>query len=192
MIYKAIVLAAVTAAMLAGCTPNYGVVSATSGLEVGNQAPDIQYTTIKGKKVDFNKVRYSTAVLAFIEVPGSNCCWLSPDVVKIANEVFDLPVTVVQVTLPTSPCPHGEGCVEVCKIRNRGLISMCDSSRIAWKAFGQPKGNTVILIDKSGKVIQTAPLASSGALVAKAAEMGQAFKDKETNEDEMRVKLYTE
>ena len=190
MIYKAMVLVAVSAAMLAGCAPNYGTVTATSGLEVGSQTPDIQYTTVKGKKVDFNKVRYSTAVMVFIEVPGTNCCWVSPEVVKIANEVWNLPVTVVQVTLPTSPCPHGEGCVEVCKIRNRGLISMCDSSKIAWKAFGQPKGNTVLLIDKSGKIIQKASLADSAALVSKAESMGQALKEKEINEDEIREKIY--
>jgi hypothetical protein len=179
----------ILAAALAGCSQSdQGVITKVSGPEIGKQVPALQFVTTQGKKRDFDKVRYPYAILVFTSPPGETCCWLDPRVIAVADEFYNLPVSVVQLSEPTSKCPHGEGFNETCHLRKAGLMSLCDSSRIAWNAFGQPSSGTVLLIDRDNKIIDRATLNDMTSLVMKAQDLGRALKRERPLDD--RIDIY--
>lgn len=161
---------------LAGCAPTSGVITGTSGPQVGSLAPDVQYVSAEGKHGDFNKARYPVAVIAFSAPEGANCCWLDPKVVNVAGQLWDLPVTVAQFSLPKGKCPHGQGCMEACNLRKGGLMSLCDAQRLAWNAYGQPAPGSLILIGPDNKILVTGSLDNPKAVLDEARNLGQAEK----------------
>ncbi|MCL5278350.1 MAG: hypothetical protein M1376_00390 [Planctomycetes bacterium] len=131
---------------LAGCAPTSGVITGTStpAWYAGAVAPDVQYKSLEGKQASFNKIRQPVAIVAFVAPPGTACCWLEPTVVNLAGQLWDLPMTVAQFSEPTSKCPHGAGCVEVCNLHKGAVMSLCDAQKLAWKAYDKPAPETLI------------------------------------------------
>ena len=168
--------AAVCAALLAGCAERSGVATEASPPQVwaaGPEVPDIQYTARDGQTRDFNKVRYPVTLVAFSAPQGSNCCWLDPRVAKIWDDLRNLPVTMAQFSLPTSRCPHGPGCVEGCNLHKGRLMTICDSHRVAWKAFGRPDPGSLILIERGGRIVKIGTLDHPKSIVAEALKLGR-------------------
>ena len=138
---KVIILLLASMMILAGCAtkPTSGVVGWKSGtFSVGSYAPDIPFTSVDGKKTTFHKVRQPIAIVAFTSPPAEECCWVRPDLLSLTKRFKVLPVTVAQVSVPTSKCPHGADCVKVCNLGKANLISLCDADRKAWNAHDQP------------------------------------------------------
>jgi hypothetical protein len=166
--------------VLAGCMPTSGVVtetSGTTGAQIGSVAPDVEYKSMEGKQANFRKARAPIAVIAFVAPAGTACCALDPRVVNIADRVWDLPVTVAQFSLPTSQCPHGPGCVEVCNLRKGHVMALCDAQRLAWNAYGKPAPGTLILIGSDNRIVAKASLSDPKTLVDQARKLGQVEKD---------------
>ena len=159
---------------LTGCAngPHSGVVGWNKGFSSGSFAPDIPFTSAEGKEIRFNEIREPVTILAFTSPPSRNCCSLRPELVELAKRFRHLPITVVQISLPTTECPHGPGCSESCNIINENLVTLCDPARIAWKAYNQPKPNTVILIDKNDKIVDIQSINNLKVLADKAEKMG--------------------
>jgi hypothetical protein len=162
-----------------GCkpVPRAGVVE-WQGPHVGASARDIPFTATDGTQTTFHEVRAPIALIAFVSPPGDMCCWLSPQLLNLTNRFENLPVSVAQISMPQSPCPHGPGCVEMCRLGETKLFSFCDSDGIAWKAYGEPKAGTVILIDQSDKVVATGSLDNLGPMADKAYQMGKDLHNK--------------
>ncbi|MCK4887097.1 MAG: hypothetical protein KAS96_06890, partial [Planctomycetes bacterium] len=55
------------------------------------------------------------------------------------------------------------------------LVLLCDSDRIAWKAYNQPKLNTVILINEDNKIVDIQPIGNLKALADKAEKMSEGI-----------------
>lgn len=165
---------------LAGCAPTSGVITGTSvpAWYAGTMAPDVEYKSLEGKQASFNKVRQPVAIVAFVAPPGTACCSLEPKLVNLANQLWDLPVTVAQFSLPTDKCPHGPGCVEVCNLRQGRVMSLCDAQKLAWRAYGQPAPGTVILIGPDNKMVTKGSLSDPQAVVTEAKRLGQIEKDR--------------
>jgi len=98
-----------------GSPSGSGLITGTStpGWYAGTIAPDVEYKSMEGNQVSFKKVRQPVTLIAFTAPEGASCFALDPKVVNIANQVWDLRVTVAQFSLPASKCPHGPGYVEV-------------------------------------------------------------------------------
>jgi hypothetical protein len=164
---------------VAGCMPTSGVITETSGMtgaSVGSTAPDVEYKSMEGKQASFNQAREPVAVIAFVAPKGAACCALDPRVVNLADQVWDLPVTVAQFSLPTSKCPHGPGCTEVCHLRQGRVMSLCDAERLAWNAYGKPAPGTLILVGSDHKIVAKAALRSPQTIVEEARKLGQIEK----------------
>jgi len=144
--------------LLTGCAttepkPTSGVVGFGKDYQIGSVAPDIPFVSVQGKRTSFRKVSQPIAILAFTSSTGEACCRLVPDLVTLASRFKNYPITVAQISLPTSECSHGPGCTEVCNIDDAHLVSLCDADRIAWIAYGRPKPDTVFLINNNNKII---------------------------------------
>jgi hypothetical protein len=174
---------------VAGCVSTSGVITGTSapGGYVGTVAPDVEYKSLEGKQVGFNKVRQPIAIVAFVAPAGATCCWLEPRVVNLSNQLWDLPVTVAQFSEPTSKCPHGPGCVEVCNLHKGGVMALCDAQKLAWKAYGKPAPGTLILIGSDNKIVATGSLSNSGPLLAQAERLGQQQKESMPGGDRLGI-----
>lgn len=156
-----------------GCASTSGVITGTSGPEVGSIAPDVEYRSLQGHQASFHQVRQPIAIIAFVAPEGASCCWLEPRVVNLANEFRDLPVTVAEFSLPTSQCPHGPGCVEACNLHQGRVMSLCDAQRLAWKAYGKPAPGTLILIGRENQILAKGSLSNPNALVAEARRLAE-------------------
>jgi hypothetical protein len=177
---KTALIIVVSAMILAGgCTPapRAGVVGWEGAMPTGSLAKDIPFTAIDGTKTTFHKVRGPIAILAFVSPPADQCCWISPELLNLSNRFEGLPISIAQISLPTAKCSHGPGCTEMCRLGKTRLFSFCDSDRIAWKAYGQPKPGTVILIDQADKVVATGSLDNLTAVADKANEKGQRLRE---------------
>jgi hypothetical protein len=179
---------------VAGCasTPREGVISGVTspgGANVGTTAPDVKYRSLEGKETGFNRVRRPVAIVAFVAPEGPNCCWLEPRVVTMADQLWDLPVTVAQFSLPTSQCPHGPGCVEVCNMRQNRVMSLCDAQRLTWNAYGKPAPGTLILIGADGKIAMKGSRSDPKPVVGAAKRLGQIEKDRSAPGGE-RMQIY--
>jgi len=178
---------------LAGCMPTSGVItkaSGTSGLQIGSVVPDVEYESMAGKQTSFNKARQAVAVIAFVTPQGAACCSLDPKVVNIADQLWEVPVTVAEFSLPTSECPHGPGCVEACNLRKGRVMSLCDAGRLAWNAYGKPAPGTLILVGPDNKVVAKASLSDPGALVDEARRLGQIQKKEQRGPGGGRLDIY--
>ena len=159
---------------LAGCAnePHTGVVGWKKDFSSGSFAPDIPFTSAEGKEIRFNEIREPIAILAFISPPSQKCCSLRPDLVGLANRFKHLPITVAQISLPSTECPYGPGCSESCDIIDDNLVALCDSARIAWKSYNQPNLDAVILVNEDNKVVDIQPMSNLKVLADKAEKMG--------------------
>ena len=166
--------------LASGCAqlPRGGVV-VPGGPEVtsSSRVPDITFVTNDGETTTLDKVRKPITIIGFVAPSGEACCALSPELVDLTTHYWHLPVTVVQVSQPTSACPHGPGCSEKCNLHEGSLVALCDSKRVAWKAFAQPKLNTVFLIDEHGRLLDQASIHNLKALDARAKQLATAVHD---------------
>ncbi len=155
---KVIVPTVIAALMgLMGCTtgptPTGGVVKLNSDFPVGQFAPDIPFTSTDGRETTFYKIRQPIAIVAFTSVSSETCCPPSPALVNLARRFEYLPITVAQVYLPTGEHPHRQELIEHYDLYNEGIVTLYDAQHIAWRAFGKPRPNTVLLIDDNGRIV---------------------------------------
>ncbi len=141
--------------IVVGCTtesmPTSGVIKLNSDFPVGKYAPDIPFTSDGGKETTFNKIRQPIAILAFMSTSSANT--LEPILVNLAENFRDLPVTVAQIYLPSGKYPSAQEFMASNNLHNKDLVTLYDAEYIAWRGFGQPKPNTVLLIDDNGKIV---------------------------------------
>lgn len=176
----------------AGCAPTSGVITGTStpAWYAGTIAPDVEYQSLEGKRASFHKSRQPVAVVAFVGPEGPECCWLEPRVINIADQFWDLPVTVAQFSVPTSKCPHGPGCVEVCNLRKGGVMALCDAEKLAWRAFGRPPLGTLVLIDADNKMLLRGSLGDPTSVVEEAKRLAQIEKNRRQGPGGERREIY--
>lgn len=147
-------------ALLSGCgsTADSGKVTAAetpaewkNGPAVGLTAAEVKFTTPKKESRLFAPADGWVTVIGFL---GSrkDCCELAPELVETADRFFSSPVRVIQVALPTKKCPYGAGCIECNHVHAKHLMAISDPKKIAYRAFGTPKENTVLLLDREGVV----------------------------------------
>ena len=92
--------------VLAGCAPVSGVVTGTSGSRVDSRLPDILFVSAEGRPSSFNWARFPVAVIAFTPAEGATYS-VDPDMASLADQLWDLPVTVPQFSLPAESRPAG-------------------------------------------------------------------------------------
>jgi len=158
--------------------PDSGTITGVSGPQIGPVAPDIYYLSAEGKKGDFNRIRYGLALVAFSPPDDARCCSLDPKVVNLSDELWNLPVTVAQVSLPNGKCPHGQGCLEAGSVCNKRLVTFCDANSVAWNAYGRPTPGSVILIGPGNKVLMTGSLDHPRNVLSEARRLGQEELDR--------------
>lgn len=168
--------------VLAGCSSNPKVAVAgvvTSDIRtIGEIAPNFNFTSADGKLTSFREVKKPISIMAFTSSSGDVCCRLIPELVELASRFRGESISVAQISLPTSKCPHGPGCIENCNIKDINMISLCDESRVAWRKYNQPKANTVILVDENDRIVAVENLDNLDAVAKKARSMAQEY-DKE-------------
>lgn len=160
-------------ALVGGCAgcgsqPISGVVEEQPVLTIGSFAYDIPFTASDGKRTTLNAVRQPVTILAFVDTPGDMSCAITPEVADLAAEFMRLPVTVVQVSIPISPCPHSPGQRQMCHLKKSNPAVLCDPDRIAWEGFGRPSSGTLVLIDKWGVIAAVSDLRTPRAISRKA------------------------
>ena len=157
---------------LVGCGPTSGTIIGVSDPRIGPVAPDIQYLSADGEKGDFDMIRYGLALVAFSPPEGDRCCSPDPKVVDLSDKVWNLPVTVAQVSLPNGKCHHGQGCSEAGKLRNQRVVTLYDANSVAWNAYGRPAPGSVILIGPGNKVLMTGSLDHPRDVLSEARRLG--------------------
>ena len=150
-----IAVAGVLGLVLSGCVqePQSGIISWNKNSVTNSYAADIPFTSVDGKESRFSEIRKPIALLAFTSPEARNCCSLKSELVELSKSLSYLPVTVVQISEPTSECPLGPGCHQSCDVNDGELVVLCDSSRIAWDAYHQPKINSVVLVDQNNRIV---------------------------------------
>ena len=175
-----VIIALITGAMLialAGCSSRPKVAIAgvvTSNIRtIGEIAPDFNFTSADGKLTSFREVKKPISIMAFTSSSSDVCCRLIPELVGLASRFRGESISVAQISVPTSKCPHGPGCAENCNIKDINMISLCDESRVAWMRYNQPKANTVILVDENDRIVAVENLDNLDAIARKAARMAR-------------------
>ncbi len=135
---------------------------------VGSLAYDIPFTAPDGKRTTLRSVREPVTILAFVDTPGEACCAAESEVANLAGSFRRLPVTVVQVSMPTSACAHNLGRMPVCHVKESDAIVLCDRDRIAWDGYGRPSSGTLVLIDKRGVIAEVSDMRDLRAFSQKA------------------------
>ena len=140
---------------LVGCTaesvPTSGVIKLNSDYPVGKYAPDIPFTSENGKETTFSKIRQPIAIVAFTSMSDENRP--NPDLVNLAEDFRDLPVTVAQIYLPSDKYSSAQEFMASNNIHNKDLVTLYDAENIALRGFGYPKPDTVLLIDDNSKIV---------------------------------------
>jgi hypothetical protein len=172
---RLIVLLSIGASLLGGCAAS-GVVMGVSGSRVDAMAPDIRYVTPAGAKMSFHWARCPVALVAFT-LPGDSAAFqLDPTMVRLADRLWDLPVTVAQVSLPREGATPGTG-REAFDLHKSGMMCLYDPDRIAWQAYGQPAPGELFLIDEHGRIVMTGSLTNPQAVLDEARRLGQIEQD---------------
>lgn len=163
--------------LITGCAPKptSGVVGWAEGaFSLGSFAPDIPFTSADGERTTFHEVREPIALVAFAGPSAEACCRLRPELLALTERFRILPVTIAQVSVPPSRCPHGASCTAVCNLGATDLVSLCDADRIAWNAYERPNPGTVFLIDENSRVMQIGSVDNLEVLADKAEELADA------------------
>jgi hypothetical protein len=163
-------------ALIGGCLgcgsqPISGVVEELPILTIGSFAYDIPFTASDGKRTTLNAVRQPVTILAFVDTPGDTHCAIKPEVADLAARFMRLPVTVVQVSVPTGPCTLSSGQGQMCDLKKSDPAVLCDAGRIAWEGFGRPSSGTLVLIDKWGAIAAVSDLGTPRAISWKAEQL---------------------
>lgn len=152
-----------------------GVVGYEKSLSIGAHLPDMPFVTADGKQTMFRKVSQPISVVSFVFATGQTCCQISPELAVMAEKFQDELITVAQISIPTSQCPYGPGCVEVCSLFDRHLILLCDKDKMAWRIYKQPNPNTVFLIDQDNTVVAIESIANLEKIESKALALSNAL-----------------
>jgi hypothetical protein len=184
-----ILIVSIALITVAGCASTSGVVTGTSvpAWYAGTVAPDVEYKAMDGKQTSFHKARQPIAIVAFVAPEGASCCWLDPKIINLANQLWDLPVTVAEFSEPTGQCSHGPRCVEVCNLHKGGVMSLYDAQKLAWKAYGKPPAGTLILIRSDNNIVATGSLSDPDLIVAQAKQLGQKQKESMPGGDRLGI-----
>lgn len=169
----AVVLFPITVLMIAGCAPVAGVVTGAVGSRVGSKAPDIQYVTVEGRPSSFNWARCPIALVAFTSSESPAGYTVNPSVADLADRLWDLPVTVAQLTLPPEDRSHGVDRAQIGRARKSGMMFLVDADRLAWNAYGQPAPGTLLLLRDDGTIVMTGSLGDPEAVLREARRLGE-------------------
>jgi hypothetical protein len=142
---------------------------------VGALAPDIYFTSIDGKPMRLSEIREPIAILVFKSGHAESCCELAPKLKEIAELVRDESITVAQLSEPTMECGFGAGCPECGRISDVYLIALCDDGRIAWQAYGEPRGDVVYLLGPDGKIVAKESYGDLERIVTKARRLALVY-----------------
>ncbi len=145
---------------ITGCggPPLYGVIERQTPLAVGTFAPDIPFVSSEGKRVTLDDVRRPVTILAFVETPGDSCGVVKPELAALSAEFQRLPVSVVQIFMPTGPCSHTATDRHMRGFKNHDPILLCDRDRVAWNSYGQPPLGTVIVVNRRGTMVEVSDM----------------------------------
>lgn len=173
---RLVALLSIGASLFAGCAAS-GVVTGVSGSRVDALAPDIRYVTPGGAKTSFHWARCPIALVAFT-LPGDSAAYqLDPTMVRLADQLWDLPVTVTQVSLPREGTAT-EMSPETFTLRKSGMMCLYDPARIAWEAYGRPAPGDLLLIDEHGRIVMTGSLTNPQPVLDEARRLGQIEQDR--------------
>jgi len=165
---------ATVAIVIAGCQSEQaskaGVISIEQGA-INDVAPDVPFTSAEGAQTSIKKVSEPIRILGFINNTGADCCELNPELLELAKKYKNEYVTVIQISVPTTRCPHGPGCYQYCRTKDENLLALCDEELIAWKSYGQPAPNTIILVDKNNIISAKESILDIDIITAKVQQM---------------------
>jgi peroxiredoxin len=176
-----IILMLVGMVTLPGCdnksTYTSGVVGWRKEFSIGSFAPDIPFMLTNQEQFTLHEVREPVTILIFIKPWTDICCRIRPDLLSLRKEFHVLPVTVVQILLPVGECSHGSGCMNLSNFDNYDIILLCDIDGVAWRAYGQPDPNTVILINQKSKIVDIQKIENLKIVAEKAYWMARDIND---------------
>lgn len=151
-----------TILLLNGCTScNCGANEEGSKRDRCNNEPvvyvsDFPVSTRDGQVRSFHRLREPVAVIGFVG-ERKDCCYVSPELGDLAEQVRDLPVTVAQVTIPTKKCRYGPEKVE-CGSRYPNVLKLYDPELIAWSTVNTAEAEMVYLIDEDDRIVDRVPM----------------------------------
>ncbi len=148
-----------------------------NGLPIGAFSPNLPLITTQGEQTLFGRVAGPIMVVVFLAPTGPECCQIKPELVELAKDFQYGYVSVVQVSLPTSLCPHGPGCVEVCSMFDKHLILLCDKDTIAWNQYWQPEPGTVFLVDADNIIVDVDTFQNLETIENKARRLSDKIRD---------------
>lgn len=181
---KAVLIAVILMATIPniGCEPTHKEppayqVGYNNGLPIGAFSPNLPLITTEGTRTLFSRVAGPVMVVVFLSPTGPECCQINPQLADMAEKFRYGYVSVVQVSLPTSLCPHGPGCVEACSMFDKHLILLCDKDTIAWREYMQPEPGTVFLVDDNNKIVAVETFQNLRTIEKKATKLNDKLRD---------------
>lgn len=174
---RIVVVLSIATCLVGGCAVS-GVITEASGSRVGSMTPDFHYVSTHGRKTSFNWARCPIALVAFTLREGSAYYQLDPTMVELADRLWDLPVTVAQVSLPQDSGVPGPGRVGVFDLRKSGMMCLYDANRVAWEAYGRPAPGELILIDEHGRIVMVGSLTDPEPVLQEARRLGWIAKNR--------------
>lgn len=183
---KAVLIAAILLAAISGIgcesthkEPPAFQVGYNNGLPIGAFSPNLPLITTEGTQTLLSRVAGPVLVVAFLSPTGpAECCHIEPQLADMAEKFQNEYVSVVQVSLPTSLCPHGPGCVEACSMFDRHLLLLCDKDAIAWRGYMHPEPGTVFLVDEDNKIVARENFQNLQTIEKKARQLSNKLRDR--------------
>lgn len=173
---KSLKLIPLVGLLLMGCTQQpQGRVMMDTNVTIGSIVPEIYFQGLDGSQRTLSQVRQPISLIAFVGPSGDACNLADQRLVSVSRQFWNVPVSVVQVSEPTSKCPYGPGCVQTAGPGKHDVIAICDPNRAAWQSFGSPAIDSLLLLDANGRVVQVSHVSTPDALVREARRMAYEY-----------------
>ncbi|MCJ7544701.1 MAG: hypothetical protein MUP47_09100 [Phycisphaerae bacterium] len=179
---RVIPLLSIVVLIATGCASLSGVVTGTSGSRVDSRTPDILFVSAEGRPGSFNWARYPIAVVAFTSAEGSPYR-VDPRMASLCDQLWDLPVTVAQFSLPAENRPVGLDYAALRGAGKSGMIFLLDAQRLAWNGYGAPPPGELLLLGEDGSILMTGSLTSPELVLQEARRLGEVEKQRRQAEN---------
>jgi len=187
-LYLAVPVLVVAAMLVAGCeeASNQAITVAWTPAPLGYEY-SVPVQLSNGTMTTISQIGKPFYVIAFVETPADDPCYVSPEVQRIAQRLWLDSVSVIQISLPTSDKRFDKNVLAVCTPPSANLFRIFDQDRRAWNKFNRPKSGTLLLVNTHGNVTSRGTLSHADDVVFDAERLASSRNEVWTTDVDFRT-----
>lgn len=163
--------------LIAGCEEavNQAVVVSNNETDLA-AVSSIPVELSDGSMTTISKIGYPFYLVAFVDAPAGNPCYLSPEVQEIARKLWLDSINVVQVTAPSNGKTFAEDVLNLCTPPKQNVVRVFDQDRRTWNLFHRPGPGTLMLVDPNGRIASVGTLSRPDSVLFDTHRMSDNWK----------------